>query len=49
MNDIMNSQSRVGKDMKEGVFDVVIFQIVMVVSMYIQLLSAQDVKLPVLV
>ena len=45
MNDRMNSRSLVGKDMKEGVFEVVIFQIGTVMSMYIQILSAQDVKL----
>ena len=48
MNERLSSRSRVGKDIKEGVFDVVIFQIVTVMSMHIQILYAQDVKLPTL-
>jgi len=42
-----NERKCVGKDIKEGVFDVAIFQIVTVVS-YIHFLSAKDVKLPIL-
>lgn len=48
MNDRMRSQSLVGKDIKEGVFYMAIFQIVTAVSMYVQILSTQDVKLPIL-
>jgi hypothetical protein len=48
MNERMNSQLRVGKDIKEGVFDLAMFQILTVVPLYIHFLSAQDVKLPIL-